>query len=85
MYALSKIGKDSVYSYFVTDKVFGWFIASATLVIQVVLLFIFINASEANLQNDGTDIQFTWHFLATLMCVTKNPMKLLLAGFFSVS
>mmetsp|Transcript_22206 Transcript_22206/g.34304 ORF Transcript_22206/g.34304 Transcript_22206/m.34304 type:complete len:376 (+) Transcript_22206:3334-4461(+) len=59
-YALSRIGKESVYSYFVTDKVFGWFIASATLVIQVVLLVFFINASEANLQNDGTDIQFTW-------------------------
>ena len=61
MYALSKIGKDSVYSYFVTDKVFGWFIASATLVIQVGILVFFILASEANLQNDRTDIQFTWH------------------------
>eukprot|EP00985_Skeletonema_marinoi_P001301 scaffold517_cov140-Skeletonema_marinoi.AAC.14 len=60
MYALSKIGKDSVYSYFVTDKVFGWFIALATLGIQVGILVFFINASEANLQNDRTAVQFTW-------------------------
>ncbi|KAK1733561.1 leucine-rich repeat protein [Skeletonema marinoi] len=61
MYALSKIGKDSVYSYFVTDKVCGWFIALATLGIQFGILVFFILASEANLQNDRTDIQFTWH------------------------
>jgi len=60
MYALSKIGKDSVYSYFVTDKVFGWLAALATLSIQVVILVVFILASEVNLQNDLTDIEFTW-------------------------
>jgi ABC-type Fe3+ transport system permease subunit len=59
-YALSKIGKDSVYSYFVTDKVFGWVAAVATLSVQVVILVVFILASEANLQDDKIDIQFTW-------------------------
>jgi len=60
MYALSKIGKDSVYSYFVTDKIFGWMAALTTLCLQFGILLFFINASEANLQNDRTDVQFTW-------------------------
>ena len=60
MYALSKIGKDSVYSYFVTDNVFGWIAAWATLAIQIGFLVIFIKVSEANLQNDRTHIVFTW-------------------------
>jgi len=59
-YALSRIGKESVYSYFVTDMVFGWLIAFATLGIQVGILVFFIKASEANLQEDTIDIQFTW-------------------------
>jgi hypothetical protein len=59
-YALSKIGKDSVYSYFVTDMVFGWQTALATLGIQIAILIVFTNASDANLQDDKTDIQFTW-------------------------
>jgi len=59
-YALSRIGKESVYSYFVTDKPVGWLIAFATLGIQTVILFFFIMASEANLQDDKIDIEFTW-------------------------
>ncbi|KAK1744100.1 leucine-rich repeat domain-containing protein [Skeletonema marinoi] len=59
-YALSRIGKESVYSYFVTDMVFGWLIAFATLGIQVAILAFFVMASEANLQKDTIDIQFTW-------------------------
>eukprot|EP00984_Skeletonema_dohrnii_P027847 scaffold17539_cov76-Skeletonema_dohrnii-CCMP3373.AAC.2 len=34
-YALSRIGKDSVYSYFVTDKRVGWLAAFATLATQI--------------------------------------------------
>eukprot|EP00985_Skeletonema_marinoi_P013753 scaffold6860_cov66-Skeletonema_marinoi.AAC.2 len=59
-YALRKIGKNSVYSYFVTDKFAGWLIAFATLGIQIVILIFFVIASEANLQDDRIDIQFTW-------------------------
>eukprot|EP00984_Skeletonema_dohrnii_P032138 scaffold25631_cov79-Skeletonema_dohrnii-CCMP3373.AAC.2 len=59
-YALSRIGKESVYSYFVTEKPVGWLAASATLGIQVAMLAFFVVASEANLQKDTTDIEFTW-------------------------
>jgi hypothetical protein len=59
-YALSKIGKDSVYSYYVTDNVYGWVAAFATIVMQVGLLVVFILASEPKLQDDKSDIQFTW-------------------------
>ena len=60
-YALSKIGKGSVYSYFVTDKPIGWLVAFATLGIQIGILAFFVMASEAsNLQDDKIDIEFTW-------------------------
>eukprot|EP00984_Skeletonema_dohrnii_P014363 scaffold6018_cov94-Skeletonema_dohrnii-CCMP3373.AAC.3 len=59
-YALSRIGKESVYSYFVTEKPVGWLAAFATLAIQVAVLAFFVMASEANLQEDTIDIQFTW-------------------------
>jgi len=59
-YALSEIGKNSVYSYFVTNSNFGWLAAVATVGIQVGILVIFIIASEANLQDDKTDIKFDW-------------------------
>jgi len=58
--ALSKVGKDSVYSYFVTDSKFGWIIAFATVVIQIGILVVFIFASEPKLQDDTIDIKFTW-------------------------
>jgi len=59
-YALSKIGKKSMYSYFVKDKFAGYLLAFATLGIQIAILVFFIIASEANLQDDRIDIQFTW-------------------------
>jgi hypothetical protein len=59
-YALGKIGKNSVYSYFVTNSKFGWLAALTTVVIQIGILVFFIVASKANLQNDTIDIQFTW-------------------------
>eukprot|EP00984_Skeletonema_dohrnii_P015654 scaffold6800_cov89-Skeletonema_dohrnii-CCMP3373.AAC.2 len=59
-YALSRIGKESVYSYFVTDKVCGWMAAFLTLGIQVAILAFFVVASEVNLQKDTIDIVFTW-------------------------
>ncbi len=59
-YALSRIGKNSVYSYFVTDRALGWVVAFATLGIQVAILIFFVVVSEANLQDDKIDIQFTW-------------------------
>eukprot|EP00985_Skeletonema_marinoi_P001046 scaffold430_cov73-Skeletonema_marinoi.AAC.10 len=59
-YALSTIGKNSVYSYFVTNQVVGWLLAMTTIGLQVVILAVFVKASEANLQDDAIDIQFTW-------------------------
>ena len=60
IYALGNIGKDSVYSYFVTDNRCGWVVALATLGVQFIILFVFVGASEANLQKDTIDVQFTW-------------------------
>ena len=60
LYALSTIGKNSVYSYFVTNQVVGWLTAVTTLGLQVGILAVFVMASEANLQDDTIDIQFTW-------------------------
>ncbi|KAK1744106.1 leucine-rich repeat protein [Skeletonema marinoi] len=59
-YALSRIGKESVYSYFVTEEPIGWLAAFATLVIQIGILAFFVMASEPKLQKDTIDIQFTW-------------------------
>lgn len=59
-YALGYIGKDSVFSYFVTDNYFGWMIALATLLVQFIILFVFVLASEANLQKSTIDVHFTW-------------------------
>jgi len=59
-YALSKIGKNSVYSYFVTNSKFGWLAAVATVAMQVGILAFFILASEPKLQDDTIDIKFAW-------------------------
>eukprot|EP00984_Skeletonema_dohrnii_P010978 scaffold4339_cov100-Skeletonema_dohrnii-CCMP3373.AAC.3 len=83
-YALSRIGKESVYSYFVTDKFLGWIVAFATLGIQVGLLFVFVIASEANLQDDKTDIQFTWKCPRD-SDVCKNTADLAVPGWFIFS
>ncbi len=59
-YALSRIGDQSVYSYFVTESRAGWLVAFTTLGIQVLTLIFFIMASEPNLQDDKIEIQLTW-------------------------
>ncbi len=59
-YALSTIGDQSVYSYFVKESLAGWVVAFTTLGIQVLSLIFFIIASEPNLQDDKIDIKFTW-------------------------
>lgn len=59
-YALSRIGKGSAYSYLVTDSRLGWLVAFTTLGVQTISLIFFVLASEANLQDDKTEIQFTW-------------------------
>eukprot|EP00984_Skeletonema_dohrnii_P004616 scaffold1634_cov118-Skeletonema_dohrnii-CCMP3373.AAC.14 len=83
-YALSRIGKESVYSYFVTDMIFGWLVAFVTLGIQVGILAFFIMASEANLQDDTIDIQFTWKCPRD-SDVCKNTADLTDAGWFIFS
>eukprot|EP00574_Skeletonema_japonicum_P011307 CAMPEP_0201733486 /NCGR_PEP_ID=MMETSP0593-20130828/31727_1 /ASSEMBLY_ACC=CAM_ASM_000672 /TAXON_ID=267983 /ORGANISM="Skeletonema japonicum, Strain CCMP2506" /LENGTH=374 /DNA_ID=CAMNT_0048226647 /DNA_START=336 /DNA_END=1460 /DNA_ORIENTATION=+ len=59
-YALSKIGKNSVYSYIVKELPLGWLGAFVTLGLQIFILIFFVFASEANLQDDKIDIKFTW-------------------------
>ena len=59
-YAMSRIGKDSVYSYIVTHNHLGWLVAFVTLGIQTFILVFFVIASEANLQDDKIDIEFTY-------------------------
>lgn len=59
-YALSRIGKDSVYSYIVADKALGWLGAFVTLGVQIFILVFFVIASEIKLQDDKIDIEFTW-------------------------
>ncbi len=59
-YALSRIGKESVYSYFVTDSRIGWLVAFTTLVIQVISLVFFVMASEGRPYDIETQIQFIW-------------------------
>ena len=60
IYALSAIGNDSVYKYFVGDNIFGWIAALSTIGVQIWILTVFIKASEVNLQDDKIDLQFTW-------------------------
>ena len=64
LYAVSKIGKDSVYSYIVSEKLGvkrGCLIAFTTIAIQAFILVFFIKASEvSNLENNNIDIEFTW-------------------------
>jgi hypothetical protein len=59
-HAVSKIGKDSVYSYFVTNSKFGWLAAFATVLLQAGILVFFLKASEPELQDDAIDIKFAW-------------------------
>ena len=75
-YALSRIGKDSVYSYFVTDLFFGWLCAFVTLAVQFTILVYFVKASEAKLQEDTTDIEFTWKCPRdTEVCKDKSDLE----------
>jgi len=89
-YALSKIGKDSVYSFFVTGEVWvrvkvrartltltgWWWAAFVTFCIQVAILVVFILASEAKLQQETIDVQFTWKCPRdTDVCKDKNDLN----------
>ena len=51
-----------MYSYFVSEHTTKWqaLVAVATLITQITLLALFIKASEAKLQDDKTELQFTW-------------------------
>jgi len=88
-YALSKIGKDSVYSYFVTGQVWvrvqvrartltltgWWWAAFVTFCTQIGILVVFVMASEAKLQKETIDIQFTWKCPRDKdVCENKNDL-----------
>ena len=45
-YALNTIGADSVFSFFLTKKVWGWVIALITMATQLWMCFVFVEGSE---------------------------------------
>ncbi len=59
-YALETIGDQSVYHFLVGRSIWGWFIALATMAMQIYMLFVFVKGSEQNLSSDKTDLVYTW-------------------------
>ena len=55
-YALDKIGRDSVYRYFLSNDLWGWVMALAALLSQVRMSYLFIVGSEYDLSSDQTDL-----------------------------
>mmetsp|Transcript_34074 Transcript_34074/g.62668 ORF Transcript_34074/g.62668 Transcript_34074/m.62668 type:complete len:397 (-) Transcript_34074:283-1473(-) len=59
-YALTMIGDDSVYQFFLGKSWVGWTIFLATIWAQFWILLLFVDAAEINLSNDNTDLVYTW-------------------------
>ena len=61
-YTLNSIGKESVYSYFVTGSRVGWIVAFTTLLIQFFSLIFFVIVSDTNFRDENLQpqLQFTW-------------------------
>jgi hypothetical protein len=59
-YALETIGDQSVYHFLVGRSIWGWFIALATMAMQIYMLFVFVKGSEKNLSSDKTVLVYTW-------------------------
>jgi len=59
-YALEVIGEDSVYQFFLGKSVVGWVIAMATMVAQLWMNYLFVQASEVDLSDDRSDLAYTW-------------------------
>ena len=54
-YALETVGLDSVYMFFVTNSIWGWLVALATMAVQLGILFIFLEGAEFDLSDDLSD------------------------------
>jgi len=59
-YALETVGLDSVYMFFVTNSIWGWLVALATMAVQLGILFIFLEGAEFDLSDDLSDWVYTW-------------------------
>ena len=59
-YGVETIGSDSVYRFLLDESWYGWCIALAVLVAQLWMLFIFVQSSDNDLQNDNSDLVYTW-------------------------
>ena len=59
-YTFDKMGKTSVYSFFLGKSWSGWTIALAVLGVQLWVLFVYISGAEKELSNDKSDFRFTW-------------------------
>ncbi len=81
-YALNSIGRESVYSYFVTGSRVGWLVAFTTLFIQFFSLIFFVIVSDANFRDyDKPQLQFTWRCpRESFRCI--NISHITLAGWF---
>jgi len=59
-FAFNTIGSDSVYQFFLTKSWRGWIIAMATMGIQCWVLGIFVKGAERDLQDDASDLMYTF-------------------------
>jgi ABC-type multidrug transport system fused ATPase/permease subunit len=59
-YALGALGDASVYQFFLFRSPLGMFIALATILVQIWLLFIFVEASEVNLTSTKSALAYTY-------------------------
>ena len=54
------MGEDTVYQFFVGKSKWGWSIAIATMVTQVLLLSVFVSGSKRDFTNSYIDVVYTW-------------------------
>jgi len=59
-YALSTVGTDSVYSFFLSTSLPAWIIVFLVLGLQIWMLFEFIRASELDFSDDTSEFVYAW-------------------------
>ena len=57
--ALDSIGRDLVYRFFLSKVWISWAVALVAIVLQLLLCYLFVMASEVTLTT-GSDIEYTW-------------------------
>ncbi|KAL7544225.1 hypothetical protein ACHAWF_007605 [Thalassiosira exigua] len=60
VYALDTVGKDSVYSWFLSTSLFAWSIALTITAVQVALLIVFIFSARMIFSDSTSDFQYSW-------------------------